>query len=130
MDVVEIEVEVEVEVVGRGSWGVNRNLGGSTVKAMMTLSAIREVDRAQAVSGLVPRCWLLGPSPGSSLRNGRAASSRTRSVPAAHCRCCSVRIRRNDRDHLGRETRRDETRRDESVWMRRSVDAPEMVFNI
>jgi hypothetical protein len=60
MDVVEIEVEVEVEVevVGRG---VNRNLGGSTVKAMMTLSAIREVDRAQAVSGLVPRCWLLAP---------------------------------------------------------------------
>jgi hypothetical protein len=34
-------VVVEVEVVGR-----NRNLDGSTVEAMMTLSAIREVDRS------------------------------------------------------------------------------------
>jgi hypothetical protein len=60
--VVVVEVEVEVEVVGRGSWGGNRNLGGSTVKAMMTLSAIREVDRTQAVSGLVvPHSWLLTP---------------------------------------------------------------------
>ena len=109
MDVVEIEVEVEVEVVGRGSWGVNRNLGGSTVKAMMTPSAIREVDRAQAVSGLVPRCWLLGPSPGSSLRNGRAASSRTRSVPAAHCRAMLFRT--------------DKAQRSRSPWTRVRLDA-------
>jgi hypothetical protein len=128
MDVVEIEVEVEVEVVGRGSWGVNRNLGGSTVKAMMTLSAIREVDRAQAVSRLVPRCWLLGQSPGSSLRNGRAASSRTRSVPAAHCRAM---LFRTDKAQRSRSPwTRDETRRDESVWMRSQVGLKRSVWTI
>jgi len=123
MDVVEIEVEVEVEVevVGRGSWGVNRNLGGSTVKAMMTPSAIREVDRAQAVSGLVPRCWLLGPS---SVRKFATAAQRPPVLVPFRLRtvvrCCSVRIRRNDRDHLGRE----------SVWMRSQVGLKRSVWTI